>query len=257
MKNVALITGASSGIGKELAILHAENGGDLILVARRRALLVDLKNMLEGKYGITALVIQKDLSKVSSSKEIFNEVRDKNIQIDYLINNAGFASLGHMHEMDMSEIQNMILVNVLALSNLTRLFMSDFVTRNNGKILNVSSSAALTPGAPYNAVYSASKHFVKILTNSINYECRKSNVTATTLIPHFTKTEFQSIAGIKPKGMEAKSVAKVGYEGMLKGKYNVVIGFTIFEKILSVFSPLMPLRFKLGYVYKMMKSSQI
>ena len=146
MKKVALITGASSGIGKEFARIHAEKGGDLVITARREEKLNELKNELEQKHGIKVMVIGKDLSQANAPKEIYDEVKNAGIEVDYLINNAGFGGHGKFHERDWNLDLTMINLNVTALSAMTRLFLPDFVKRNSGKILNVSSTASLMPG---------------------------------------------------------------------------------------------------------------
>lgn len=138
MKKTALITGASSGIGKELAIIHAEKSGNLILVSRNRDKLNALKDQLEKKYGIRVDVIAKDLSLVGASKEVFDEVQTLGIQVDYLINNAGFGLVGKFHEIQWDRHIQMINLNMVSLTELTHLFLNEMVERNNGKILNTS-----------------------------------------------------------------------------------------------------------------------
>ena len=139
----ALITGASSGIGKELAKIHASRGGHLIIVARSGDQLQLLKEELENQYSISVLVIEKDLTNYHATQEIYDQVKAAGIQVDYLINNAGFGGIGKFHERDWAQDQNMILLNITALTHLCRLFIPDFIERNEGKILNVSSTASL------------------------------------------------------------------------------------------------------------------
>ncbi|HSH19643.1 MAG TPA: SDR family NAD(P)-dependent oxidoreductase, partial [Draconibacterium sp.] len=142
----ALITGASTGIGKELAIIHAEKGGDLIIVARSKAKLENLKTELEQKYSVKIMIIAKDLGKPEAPKEIYDEVKKSGVEVNYLINNAGFGGIGKFHERDWNQDLAMINLNIVALTALTRMFLPDFVSRNEGKILNVSSTASLMPG---------------------------------------------------------------------------------------------------------------
>lgn len=156
MKKVALITGASSGIGKELAIIHAEHGGDLVLIARRLEKLERLKAQLESDHGISVHLIVKDLTKHEAPKEIVDELNEHGIIVDYLINNAGFGGLGLFHERDWEDDQAMIQLNVMALTELTRRILPGMVDRNSGRILNVSSTAGIVPG-PLQAVYYATK----------------------------------------------------------------------------------------------------
>ncbi|HAA23616.1 MAG TPA: short-chain dehydrogenase, partial [Cytophagales bacterium] len=146
MKNVALITGASSGIGLELAHIHAEKGGDLIIVARRAEKLASLKQELETKHKVQVHTIAKDLSEPTAAQEIFDEVTQAGITIEYLINNAGFGGQGKFHEREWQQDLNMINLNVVALTALTRLFLPNMVARNSGRVLNVSSTASFLPG---------------------------------------------------------------------------------------------------------------
>jgi hypothetical protein len=135
MKNVALITGASAGIGKELAHIHAEKGGDLILVARRKDKLEALQRQLKESHKVEVMVIAKDLSKPGAAHEIFDKIKQTGIQVEFLINNAGFGGRGKFHEREWEQDLNMINLNVVALTALTRLFLPEFVVRNSGKIL--------------------------------------------------------------------------------------------------------------------------
>jgi short-subunit dehydrogenase len=146
MKKVALITGASTGIGKELANIHAEKGGDLVIVARSKNKLDSLKSELEKKHAVEVLVLAKDLGSPNAPKEIFDEIKKAGIEIEYLINNAGFGALGKFHELELDRQVNMINLNITALTVLTRLYLPDFVKKNSGKILNVSSTASFMPG---------------------------------------------------------------------------------------------------------------
>lgn len=162
MKKTALITGASSGIGKELAYIHAESGGDLILVARSIDTLNEIKTTLETKYNCNVFVIQKDLTKPNATKEVYEAVKTTTLTVDYLINNAGFGGVGKFNERDIQEDISMIHLNIIALTTLTHYFLQDFTTTNTGKILNVSSTASVLPG-PLQAVYFATKAYVTSL----------------------------------------------------------------------------------------------
>ncbi|WP_462280598.1 SDR family NAD(P)-dependent oxidoreductase [Salinivirga cyanobacteriivorans] len=255
MKKVALITGASSGIGKELAIIHAEKGGDLVLVARSRDKLETLKNELEQKYNVQVMLIVKDLTKQEAPKEVFTEVKNAKIDIDYLINNAGFGGIGKFHERDWEKDLSMINLNITALTALTRFFLPDFVNRNSGKILNVSSTASLMPG-PLQAVYYASKAYVTYFSNAIAQELHDTNVTVTTLMPGATETEFGAVSGMDKtvlfdKTANARKVAEDGYKGMMKGKLDVITGLTGSQKVMMSMLPLMPKKALLKQVYSM------
>jgi len=226
MNKTALITGASNGIGKELAIIHAKNKGNLVLVARRENLLEELKTELEQKYNISVTIIAKDLSLRNAAKEIFDEVNAKGIQIDYLINNAGFGGYGKFYERSIEDDISMIDVNIVALTMLTKYFLPEMVKRNSGKILNVASTAAFMPG-PLMAVYFATKAFVISLSQAIAEELSDSNVTVTALCPGPTETGFAKKANVEDTDLfkhsaAAAVVAQKGYNAMLKGKMVII-----------------------------------
>lgn len=255
MKNTALITGASSGIGKELAIIHAKKGGNLILVARREDKLVELKKQLETAYKIKVEILVKDLSDLKSSQEIYNEVTLKGIEIEFLINNAGFGGIGIFHELDLNRQIAMINLNVTSLTMLTRLFLPDFVKRNSGKILNTSSTASFMPG-PLQAVYFATKAYVTSFSNALSEELSTTNVTVTNLMPGATATEFGATSGMDKTEMfkitaTSLSVAEDGYKGMIKGKLDVISGLTLTQKVLMSLIPFTPKNMLLKQVRKM------
>lgn len=224
MKNVALITGASSGIGKELARIHAGKGGDLVLVARREKELTELKNSLESDYKVMVLVIPKDLSDIKTPSEIFAETEKSGIQIEYLINNAGFGGHGFFHEREMGKDLDMVNVNITSLMLLTRLYLPGMVKNEKGKILNVSSTASFLPG-PLQAVYYASKAFVTSFSQALAEELNGTGVTVTALCPGPVATEFFDTAnmqGVKmlktQKAMSPAKTAVIGYRDMMKGR---------------------------------------
>ncbi|SNR40588.1 hypothetical protein SAMN06265371_102354 [Lutibacter agarilyticus] len=255
MNNTALITGASSGIGKEFAIIHAKNGGDLVLVARREDKLIALKNEIEQQFKVNVEVISKDLSIVNATTEIYTEVKKKEIEINYLINNAGFGGIGKFHERSLEQHISMINLNIVALTSLTRLFLPDFVNRNNGKILNVSSTASLMPG-PLQAVYFATKAYVSSFSNAIAEELHDTNVTVTNLMPGATETEFGNISGMDKTEIfkdtaSATSVALDGYNAMLKGKLDVISGLTMKQKIMIGSIPFSPKKMVLKMTRKL------
>ncbi len=255
MKKVALITGASTGIGKEMARIHAERGGGLVIVARSKNKLEQLKTELEQKYSVKVLVIAKDLSLPEAPKEIYDEVNQAQVEIDYLINNAGFGGHGKFYERDWETDLAMINLNVVALTALTRLFLPGFVKKNEGKILNVSSTASFMPG-PLQAVYFATKAYVTFFSNAIAEELHDTNITATNLMPGATETEFASTSGMDKtslfeKTVSARSVAEDGYFGMLKGKLDVVSGLSTPQKMMMAMIPFTPKKMLLKQVRKM------
>ena len=256
MKKTALITGASSGIGRELARIHAERGGNLVIIARRHANLIELKKELEKKYAVKITVIAKDLSQPSAPQEIYNEVKKAGIEIDFLINNAGFGGLGKFYQRSWEQDLAMIQVNIVALTNLCRLFLPEFVKRNHGKILNVSSTASLVPGGPLQAVYYATKAFVTSFSNALFEELANTKITVTALLPGATATEFKKVANLTKtklfqKTASARHVAEEGYEGMLRGKLNIIAGLTFFHKFMLFTVPFSPRKNVLQTIRKM------
>jgi len=244
MKKTALITGASSGIGKELATIHAEKGGNLILVARRLNELNELKAKLEKNHGVQIRIIAKDLSVVGAAKELFNEVESLGIQVDYLMNNAGFGLRGKFHELPLERQSEMINLNMVSLTELMYLFLPGMVARNSGKILNTSSTASLIPG-PLQAVYYASKAYVSFLSNAVAEELYDTNITVTALLPGATDTEFAKTSGMDKtslfnKTVSAKSVATDGYNAMMEGKLEVISGLPKSQKIMMSLIPFFP-----------------
>lgn len=258
MKNVAVITGASTGIGKQFAYIHAEKKGDLVLIARSEDKLNALKAELEQKYGVSVLVIAKDLSLTNAPQEIYAELNGKGIVVEYLINNAGFGGHGKFYERDWAQDQQMIMLNVMALANLSRLFLPDMVKRNSGRIMNVSSTASLMPG-PLQAVYFATKAFVTSLSNAMAEELSDTKVTVTALLPGATETEFAAVSGMDKtnlfkKASSARKVAGDGYNAMLKGRLNVISGVSFSQKMQLPLIPLMPKRMVMKMVRKMQEA---
>ena len=224
MTKTALITGASSGIGKELARLHASKGGDLVIVARRDHALDELKAELESQHEVSVTCMALDLTDPQAPQQLFDRVAEAGISVEYLLNNAGFGGHGYFHEREWSKDQSMIQLNVLALTELTRLFLPPMIERKSGRILNVASTAGFLPG-PLQAVYYATKAYVVSFSQAVDEELRSidANVTVTALCPGAVATEFVAAADLKGNDLwkSAKSpasVAKVGYDAMMKGK---------------------------------------
>lgn len=233
----ALITGATSGIGFELAKIHAAGGGNLVLVARTKSKLKELKSTWETEYHIKVFIIEKDLSVNGAALEVYDEVRAQNIDIDYLINNAGFGDYGFFHETDWMKEQKMIHLNITALTQLTKLCLQEMTRRKRGRIMNLASTAAFQPG-PLMAVYFATKAYVLHFTEAIANEVEHLGVTVTALCPGPTETRFQTTAGAednqafnKHKLPTATEVAAYGYKAMMQGKRVAVHGWK--NKILS------------------------
>jgi short-subunit dehydrogenase len=230
MNKTALITGASGGIGLELARIHASKGDNLVLVARNKVRLDEVKNKLEIKYGIMVYTIGKDLSVPGAAKEIYEEIQQRELSVYYLVNNAGFGDFGLFAECNWEKQERMINLNVTALAHLTRLFLPGMIGRGGGKIMNVASTAAFQPG-PAMSVYFATKAFVLSFSEAVNNEVKDKGITVTALCPGSTESNFQAVALNNPdlienrKKASARSVAEYGYNAMIKGKSIAVPGF--------------------------------
>ena len=230
MKNTALITGASNGIGLELAKIHASKGGDLVLVARNETKLNELKTELEKQFKVSVYTIGKDLSDTNAAQEIYDETNKQNIQVDYLINNAGFGDFGMFVETDWNKELQMINLNITTLTLFTKLYLQDMIKRKSGKIMNVASTAAFQPG-PTMAVYCATKAYVLSFSEAVSNEVSDKGITITSFCPGATETGFQA-AGVMEesklfKGKKlptAKEVAEYGYGSMMKGKTVAIHG---------------------------------
>ncbi len=254
-KKVALVTGASSGIGKEFAHIHAEQGGDLVIVARREDKLNALKTELVNKHGIEVMVIAKDLTLPGAASEIYRAVKQAGVEVNYLINNAGFGGRGKFYERAWEQDLAMISLNVVALTALTRFFLPDFVNRNEGKILNVSSTASLIAG-PLQAVYYATKAYVTSFSNAIAEELHDTNITVTALLPGATETEFASTSGMDQTSLfentfSARTVAEEGYKAMLAGKLDIMAGVTFTQRIMMAAIPVTPKKMLLKQIRQM------
>ena len=231
MSKTALITGASGGIGYELALLFARDGFDCIVVARSQDKLKELAIRIEREHHVKTLVIVKDLSRASAIDEIYEEVTAAGLAVDVLVNNAGFPVFGLFVETDLQTELEMLQVNVIALTALTKLFLKGMVERRGGRILNLASTAAFEPG-PLMAVYYASKAYVLSFSEALANELRGSGVTVTALAPGPTRTGFQKRGQLEDSRLvqgeiaDAASVALAGYRGLMAGKTIVIPGFS-------------------------------
>lgn len=260
MKHTALITWASWGIWKELACIHAQRGGDMILVARSKDKLESLKIELEKKYKVEIVVIVKDLADPKSSKELYEEVKEKWIEIEYLINNAGFGGQWYFHERNWEDDKNMIQLNITTLTELTRYFLDDMVARKSGKILNVGSTASFVPG-PLQAVYYATKSYVKFFSNALFRELKGTWITVTNLMPWATETGFEKRAWLDTtelfkKTSSPRGVAQDGYNAMMKGKMDIISGVSFTQKITLMLIPFIPKKMLLNMIFDMQKKTK-
>ncbi|MBS9768452.1 MAG: SDR family oxidoreductase [Flavobacteriaceae bacterium] len=221
-----LITGASNGIGEEFAKIFAENGYNLVLVARNEEKLHRIAQNLASQYAIKTTILIQDLSKPNVASEIYNKIKEKEIVIDTLINNAGFGDFADFVDEDLKIVTEMINLNVATLTELTSLFVKDMKERNNGKILNIASIAGFQP-LPKFAVYAGTKAYVLHFTEALHYELKDTNVTVSVLCPGATATAFAERANANKlnffkNSMSAKKVAKIGYEGLMNNKMTII-----------------------------------
>ncbi len=254
MTKTALITGASSGIGEALARIHAEQHGNLVIVARRKDRLEALKSELEQAHGVSVMVIAEDLAEPDAPARIHAAVTEAGVDVDYLINNAGFAARGLFHEMPWEQLQSMIQVNATALAGLTHVFLPDFVARNAGRILNVTSTAAEMPG-PLQAVYFASKGFAAYLSNALVEELSDTQITVTNFMPTATASEFADVAGMADTPLfktatSARQVAQDGYDAMLRGDMDAYGGMKPKRRLMQRLIKIMPKRAALRAIRK-------
>jgi hypothetical protein len=255
MSNTALITGASSGIGKAFAEIHAGKGGDVILCARREDALKELKAKLEKEFDIKAHVFSHDLGTAEGAQALYDDVKAAGLTVDILINNAGFGGHGLHTERPLEDELAMIDLNIKALVTLTHRVGADMVARGSGRILNVGSTAGFMPG-PQQAVYFATKAFVNSFSQAIDQELRPKGVTCTVLAPGYVETEFAARSNlegtqlVKGGGATARQAAKNGYDAMRAGQLVTVndakVGFFIDWLV-----PILPRRMVLKMVEKM------
>lgn len=256
MPNIALITGASSGIGREFARIHAAKGGDVILVARRGDALAALKSELEAAHKITAHVIAQDVGNAQAAMELYKAVKSAGHRVDILINNAGFGGHGEHLSRDLADEQAMIDLNVSALVTLTHAFGRDMVAQGGGKILNVGSTAGFFPG-PLQAVYFATKAFVVSYSQAIDFEMRPKGVSCTVLAPGYVVTEFAKVANLEGTdlvkgGATANSAALAGYNAMMAGR-SLIISDAFIKFSINWLFPFMPRKMVLSMIAKMQK----
>jgi short-subunit dehydrogenase len=226
-----LITGASGGIGLELARVFAEHGNNLILVARTEDKLQALATEMRKLNSIECHVIPCDLAKPGSAGKLFQAVEGLGITIDILVNNAGFGTYGKFHELPLNRELEMIDLNIRSLTELTRLFLPGMIERKSGRILNVASTAGFQPG-PMMAVYYATKAFVLHFSEAISNELKGTGVTVTALCPGPTVTGFQEVANIGGSRLgqnavfqTAREVALDGYNAVMRGHAIKIPGF--------------------------------
>ncbi len=240
----ALVTGASGGIGFDLASLFAQNGYNVVLVARSTDKLQALAHQAREMFGVSAKTITKDLSDPSAPGEIFRELTREGIEVDILVNNAGYGLIGPFAFSPKREELAMTQLNILAPLHLTKLFLGPMIQRRRGHVLNVASTAGFQAG-PLMANYFATKAYVISFTVALAQELRETGVSASVLCPGSTATGFHARAGIRRDplwrftGMDSRVVARAGYEGMMAGKTIIVPG--VLNKIGTVLGRVVPM----------------
>jgi short-subunit dehydrogenase len=227
----ALITGASGGIGYELAGLFAADHYNLVLVARSAGKLAQLADELQRQHGISAKAVALDLAAAPAPQFLFDQLQREGVAIDVLVNNAGYGKFGEFAKVPLEESLGQIQLNVTALTHLSRLFLPPMLERRAGRIMNVASTAGFLPG-PLMAVYYATKAYVISFSEALANEVSGAGITVTCLCPGPTDTGFQGRAGTentmlfrKLQPADAKSVARDGYRGLMAGKTLVISGF--------------------------------
>ena len=242
----ALVTGASSGIGRDMAIYLGELGYDLVLVARNKKDLLKVKEKINTKVDVFDI----DLSDIDNCYKLYDKVKD----IDILINNAGFGLFGEFNETELDKEIEMINLNVIALHTLCKLYLRDFVEKDNGRILNVASIAGFMPG-PLMSTYYATKNYVLRLSEAIKEELKrnKSNVSISVLCPGPVRTNFDNVANVRfsLKGQDSKYVGRYAIDKLLNNKFYIVPGFKI--KCLRTVSKIVPNRIMANMVYNSQK----
>lgn len=242
---LALITGASSGLGADYARTHAAAGGDLILVARRGDRLQALADELTARHRIHAYVLTADLSQPHAAERLYRQVLDLGLLPDILINNAGLGGQGSFATRSLEDDRGLLSVNILALTELTKLFLPHFIERHSGYLLNVASIAALMPG-PYQATYFASKAYVRSFTEALHEELRGTGVTATVVLPGGLATGFGAAAHTEGTLLDrllthsSAQVAECSYQAMLRGQRELRTGLSLYQRLLLRLVPFVP-----------------
>ena len=258
-QKTALITGASGGIGYELAKLFARDRYNLVLVARSEKKLGEIAQDFTATFGISVTILSKDLAIPTAPEEIFTELQQKSITVEVLVNNAGFATYGLFAETDLNTELQMMQVNMVALTHLTKFFLKDMVKQGEGKILNIASMAAFEPG-PLMAVYYATKAYVLSFSEAIANELEGSGVTVTVLCPGPTESGFQKRADMEKSKlfsgqqiMDTQSVAEIGYRGLMENKTLVIAG--VKNQFLAQLVRFMPRKLVTKLVRKMQEAA--
>lgn len=226
----ALVTGASSGLGVDFADELAARGARLVIVARREDHLKQVQERIQAKHGVEVTTVALDLGQPNAPQALYDLVKQQRLQIDVLVNNAGFGLYGRELDIPWDKTQQMLQLDIVALTHLTKLFGRDMVKRSFGYIMQIASIGAFQPSPTY-AAYSAAKAYVLSFGEALNFELRGTGVSCTVVSPGVTKTEFLQVAGQKltwfhkATMMSSEEVARIGVRAMLKRRYSIVTGF--------------------------------
>ena len=257
MSKTVLITGASGGLGRELAGLFARDGYNLVLVARSDNRLYALKDKLESEYGVKVSVFRKDLSEKYAARDVFDYSQSNHISVDILVNNAGFGDFSAFADADIKKLHNLIEVNINALMELTHFYLKPMIESGGGKIMNLASTAAFQPG-PMMSVYYASKAFVLHFSEGLSMELRNTGVSVTAFCPGPTKTNFSKNAELDGSGLlknlnwsSCDSAAKYGYKKLMRGKVVAIHGLR--NKIMAAATKIVPRALTRKIVYRIQR----
>jgi short-subunit dehydrogenase len=257
-RKTALITGASSGIGRALCEVFARNGFDLVIVARNVSRLELAADSLRRSHHVEVRVIPADLARMGAARDLFAQVEHSGLEIDALVNNAGMIVYGEFLETDLEDELTMVMVNLVALTELTKLFLPSMKSRGQGWVLNLGSNGSFAP-SPLNAVYSATKAYVLSFSEAIAEELSGTGITVTALCPGATRSELQARAGMEQvrllrRGvLDPMLVAEAGFEALRKGRRVEIPGLS--NKLEIAASRFLPRRVVVRYAHRMLQRS--
>jgi short-subunit dehydrogenase len=253
----ALVTGASSGLGVDFARELAQRGCNLVLVARREEKLKQVQAELQAAHGVKVMVVTLDLGEPQAPQLLHDHLKAQQTPVDVLVNNAGFGVFGMELEIPWDKTRQMLMLDIVALTHLTKLFARDMVQRRSGFVLQVASIGAYQPSPTY-AAYSAAKSYVRSFSQALNYELRGTGVSSTVISPGVTATEFLEVSGQRTTAyqrammMTSAEVAAIGIRAMLQRRYSVVPGFL--NWLAAVFTMITPDPINAAAAYRLMKN---
>ena len=255
VKRTVLITGASAGIGRETAYVFAEQGYDLVLAARRLERLEEVKKDIEGRLDAQVSVFAADLSKPDSAEALHEAIVKQGLSVDILINNAGFGTSGNFVDIDLERESDMLMLNMVTLTKLTKLFARDMAARKNGHIVNIASTASFQP-IPGFACYAATKAYVLSFSEALGFELRSDKVRVTAICPGATKSEFAKSAGMEEASMfdrapNSRQLGEFIYRSTMRGRAVAIHGLK--NSIMARVGGLMPRKIVMAVASKLMR----